>query len=277
MQAGGLNPVAADFVDEQGDKSLAARNEYFSGAEIAGLVRSAASFALTRTLEGDESQEDEGGVRMDDLEKVLGEVRPASGKEDEVLRMRYPLGISACSPSMKRILRDLKRFTSPVGSEAPRFQSLLLVGAGGNGGAGATALAAYAASGASTSGAADYVRFITALDLLSGEGGGGEEARAAALVERFGEAREMSHSLLVLDDVDQLCAGSGPSGYSNIMLATLRALLRSPPASASTAKAGGQSESKRKGGRMISVIATTSRSNAACDTLHELFDETIGK
>ena len=140
MQAGGLNPVAADFVDEQGDKSLAARNEYFSGAEIAGLVRSAASFALTRTLEGDESQEDEGGVRMDDLEKVLGEVRPASGKEDEVLRMRYPLGISACSPPMKRILRDLKRFTSLVVSEAPRFQSLLLVGAGGNSGAGDTAL-----------------------------------------------------------------------------------------------------------------------------------------
>jgi len=276
-EAGGLNPVAADFVDEQGEKGLAARTDHFSGAELAGLVRSAASFALARTLEGDESQEDEGVVTMDDLEKALGEVRPALGKQDEVLRMRYPLGISACSPSMKRILRDLKRFTSPVGSEAPRFQSLLLVGAGGNGGAGATALAAYAASGASTSGAADYVRFITALDLLSGEGGGGEEARAAALVERFGEAREMSHSLLVLDDVDQLCAGSGPSGYSNIMLATLRALLRSPPASASTAKAGGQSESKRKGGRMISVIATTSRSNAACDTLHELFDETIGK
>jgi hypothetical protein len=72
---------------------------------------------------------------MDDLEKTLCEVRPALGIQDEVLRMRYPLGISACSPSMKRILCDLKRFTSPVVSEAPRFQSLLLVGAGSECGA----------------------------------------------------------------------------------------------------------------------------------------------
>jgi hypothetical protein len=120
------------------------------------------------------------------------------------------------------------------------------------------------------------VRFVTALDLLS-EGGGGDEARASALAERFAEAREMSHSLLVLDDVDQLCAGSGPGGYSSIMLATLRALLRLPPANASTAKAGGQSKTKRGGGKTIHILAATSRSDAACLTLHELFDETIGK
>ena len=46
-----------------------------------------------------------------------------------------------------------------------------------------------------------------------------------ALVERFREAQEMSHSLLVLDDLDQLCAGPGPEGYSSVMLATLCALL----------------------------------------------------
>jgi hypothetical protein len=51
------------------------------------------------------------------------------------------------------------------------------------------------------------VRFLTSLDLLS-EGVGGDEVRACALlVERFAKAREMSHSLLVLNDVDQLCAG----------------------------------------------------------------------
>jgi hypothetical protein len=88
----------------------------------------------------------------------------------------------------------------------------------------------------------------------------------------------MSSSLLVLDDVDQLCAGSGPQGYSNVMLATLRALLRSPPTSSSTAKAGGHSKSKRRGGgKSIHILAATSRSDAACNALHEIFDETIGK
>jgi hypothetical protein len=60
-------------------------------------------------------------------------------------------------------------------------------------------------------------RFLTYLDLLS-KGDGGDEVRACALVERFVEAREMAHSLLVLEDIDQLCAGSGSGGYCSIMI-----------------------------------------------------------
>jgi len=277
-EADGVSKEATALIDDAGKDGLAARTEHFSGAELAGLVRSAASFALSRTLEGDDQGDDEGVVRVSDLEQALQEVRPALGKQDEVLKMRYPLGISPCSPAMQRVMRDLVRFSAPITSASPRLQSLLVVGAGGNGGAGATALSAWAASKASASGNADYVRFITALDLLSGGGDAGEEARAAALVERFSEAREMPHSLLVLDDVDQLCAGgSGPAGYSSVMLSTLRALLRSPPSSGTTAKAGGQSTSKLGTGKTINIIASTSRSDAACVVLHELFEETIGK
>lgn len=261
-EAGGVSPSVVDLLEDVGEKGIAARSEHFTGAELAGLIRSAASFALARTID---SEDEEGLVSVADLEKALGEVRPALGKQDEVLKLRHPLGISPCSSSMKRILRDLERFTTPTASKAPRLQSLLLVGAGGNGGAGATALAAWAAAQASSNGSSDYVRFITALDLLGGSGD--DETRAAALVDKFSEAREMSHSLLVLDDVDQLCAGSGSRGYSSVMLATLRALLRSPPA--------GKSSTSRGGGKTVHILATTSRSDAACVTLHELFDETI--
>ena len=202
-----------------------------------------------------------------------------SGKQDELLQMRYPFGISYYSPSMERITRDLKRFitTGQSTSQAPRLNSILLVGAGGNGGTGVTALAAWTAAEASSGGSADFVRFITALDLLTGEGSGGEGARAAALIDRFSEAKEMANSLLVLDDIDQLCAGSGPGGYSSVMIATLRALLRTPPERSTAAKAGGQSVSKLKSGRSMHIVATTSRSDAACVTLHELFEETIGE
>jgi hypothetical protein len=128
----------------------------------------------------------------------------------------------------------------------------------------------WAAAEASANEAADYVRFLTYLALLS-EGDGGNQVRACALVERFVEAREMAHSLLVLENIDQLCAGSGSEGYSSIMIAILRTLLRSPPASSSTAKAGGQpvhiKENWRKG-----------YSYSSCNlTLHEVFDETIGR
>jgi len=268
---GVLSDNAIALLEDLSDDGMGARTEYFSGAELAGLVRSASSFALARAVTGDDSS---GMVVADDLERALKEVRPALGTQDEVLKMRFPFGISDYSASMKRIMRDLNRFTAPIVSSTPRLSSLLVVGSG-CGGSGATALAAWAAAEASIHGRADYVRFITALDILTAEGNGGDEARATALVEKFAEAREMSHSLLVLDDIDQICAGSGLGGYSSVMISTLRALLRTPPPSTNAAKPGGQLVSSRGIGKTLQIIAATSRSDAACVTLNELFEETI--
>lgn len=282
-EAGGLSPEAIVMLEDIGEDGIPASTEYFTGAELAGLVRSAASFALARTVEDDNI--DAGVVSVSDLNQALIEVRPALGKQDEVLEARYPYGISPCSPSMERIMRDLTRFTSTPQINSsdeqvpPKLQSLLL--AGNKKGAGSTALVSWAAAQASATGDANYVRLITSLDLLTPGGGGSEEsARASALVEKFVEANEMSNSLIVLDDVDQICAGSGQSGYSSIMIATLRALLRSPPAGTNVAKAGGHSQLQKdkdgkRRGKTLRVLAATSRTDAACSILDELFDETL--
>ena len=58
------------------------------------------------------------------------------------------------------------------------------------------------------------------------------------------------------------------------MIATLRALLRTPPDTSSTAKAGGDSAGTREGGKTLHIIAATSRSDAACSVLNKLFEET---
>jgi ATP-dependent 26S proteasome regulatory subunit len=283
--AGGMGPCANQFIENLNEGGLPARTEHYTGAELAGLVRSAASFALSRTMDSADSEEDSSGgiVMATDLEAALSEVRPALGKQDDILQLRFPLGIVRYSSVVDRILRDLDRFTAPAASSAPRVSSMLLVGSGA-GGTGVSALAAHAAYQASVSGRVDYVRFITALDVIIGsEAGSGEEARAAALVDKFAEARELPHALLVLDDVDQLCAGTGPGRYSSVMLAALRALLRTPPMSASVARAGGSSTSRVDSGgaagtgRSVRILATTSRSDAACNTLHELFEEVVGK
>lgn len=277
-----LSKGAIDLLEDLSDSGMGARTEYYSGAELAGLVRSAASFALAKAVESGFDENCDGLVTAGDLELALKEVRPALGTQDDVLKARYPFGISECSSSMKRIKRDLTRFIAPTASITPRLHSLLLVGGsnykyGGGviaGGAGCSALASWAGTEASINGYSDFVRFITALDILTAEGGGGDEARATSLVERFSEAREMSHSLIILDDVDQICAGSGKGGYSSIMMSTLRALLRSPPPSADSAKAGGQSKFGGRG-KTLQIIATTSRTDAACSTLHQIFEETL--
>ena len=135
-----LGQDAIELLDDV-DHGMGARTEHFSGAELAGLVRSAASFALARAVETGLGVGADGMVAAADLERALIEVRPALGTQDEVLKRRYPFGISDCSSSMKRIIRDLTRFTTPVRSSTPRLYSLLLVGAGGaiaSGGAGVT-------------------------------------------------------------------------------------------------------------------------------------------
>ena len=285
-EAGGLSQEAKGLLEDLGDDGFPARTEYFTGAELAGLIRSAASFALARTVETNELDDSAGIVTVSDLEVALKEVRPALGKQDDVLEMRYPNGISAFSPSMERLMRDLDRFVSTSGIDsatggtlAPKLESVMLVGSAENGGSGATALACWAAAQASARGEANYVRLITSLDLLT-SGGGDESTRATALAEKFAEAKEMPNSLLILDDVDHIISGNGPHGYSSVMLATLRALLRSPPTSTNFAKAGGHSMSAKTqdGGqkaRTFKVVAASSRKDAACISLHELFDETL--
>lgn len=285
-EAGGLHTCAQQFVDDLSENGLASKTDKFTGAEIAGLVRSAASFALARSVSAtglershdDEntlhsSEDSELKVTREDFEEALLEVVPVLGKQDALLQMRFPNGISAFSPSMERIMRDLKRFIAPnIGSS--KVHSLLLVGEGSRGGAGVTALGAWTAAEASKRDSLDYVRIITALDLLSsGDGSGSEGARASALIDCFSEAREMPNSMLVLDDIDQLCAGTGPAGYSSVMISTLRALLRIPPEISSFSKTGKQSKTTTN--RSMSIIGTTSRSDAACIVLHELFEESI--
>ncbi|KAL3917888.1 MAG: hypothetical protein SGILL_004500 [Bacillariaceae sp.] len=295
-EEGGLSWEAQEALEDlDSDNGIPARTEYFTGAEIAGLVRSAASFALARNVEEEYTfgdSDEEATVLVSDLEHALSEVRPALGKQDEVLEARFSHGISPCSSSMKRVMRDLERFTSTPkllskqhskssGPSSPTQQSLILVGDGYKGGTGATALACWAASQASLNGEANYVRLITSLDLLAFGGGTGDEsARATALVERFTEATTMSNSLLVFDDIDQICAGSGPDGYSSLMVSTLRALLRSPTAGASSFQVDdsdplGDVVEREVKAKSLSVVAATSRTDGVCSVLHELFDEVI--
>ena len=120
-----LSQDAIDNIEDLSDEGMGARTDKFTGAELAGLVRSAASFALANALDDESS---DGLVTADDLERALKEVRPALGTQDDVLQARYPFGISECSTSMKRIKRDLTRFIRPAISTTPRLHSLLLVG-----------------------------------------------------------------------------------------------------------------------------------------------------
>ena len=222
---GALAADGAAYCDDV-DGGLPARTEHFSGAELAGLVRSAASFALGRTaIGGDDALPP--SVAREDFERARAEISPALGKQDEALARRFGRH-GVASDAHASVRRAFERVVA-AGAAAPAAAVRSALLAGDVDGAGCTALASWAAAIASSGGHADYVRMTTAVDLL--RDGGSEAARATALADRFAEARGMGRALLVLDDVDELCAadsgnGERGAGPSALMVATLRALLR---------------------------------------------------
>ena len=248
--------------------------EHFSGAELAGLVRSAASYALGRAALEPRTPSSVGAiVTRDDFERALFEVTPALGKNDEQIKQRFQArGVYSSAHAATRAA--LSHFCSPpqrtaalaaAAAAAPerrqgvcsRLSSLLLQPEGR--GSGASALAAWAACGAGGESGLEFVRFVTASELII-EGGASEEGRCSALASSFAEARAMRRALLVLDDIDLLVADS-PA-----LLAFLRAQLRLPlPLSTSVSAQGEPAE--------LLVLATTT--TTASPQLTAAFDETL--
>jgi len=220
--------------------TLAEQTEHFSGAELAGLVRSAASFALGRAAVGGAA--DVGGVRVDkaDFEAALSEVRPARGRRDEAMARRFAIhGVDAAVHTSARA--SIRRLVSLRPSPIPLspVRGALLVPESAEAGDDAVALAAWAGFLGGTTSDLAHVRIISLGEIVSSGGGTSEEGRCAALVERFNEARAMRRSMLILEDADLLLAAPGAKysdeadadppregAISRVLLGTLRSLLR---------------------------------------------------
>lgn len=90
---------------------LASLTKNFSGAEIAGLVKSATSFAFNRhvkvgTMAGIDDNVEDMKVNRDDFLHALNEVTPAFGVAEEELNQVVQNGIMHFAPHIDVILRD---------------------------------------------------------------------------------------------------------------------------------------------------------------------------
>ena len=288
---GALSEDAECYIDADGaacsldaaeaSPSLAEATEHFSGAELAGLVRSAASYALGRAAVG-------GGKAMvsrDDLQAALLEVRPARGRRDEAMAARFEphgMGMALFEKARARLRRLLV-----LPSQASAVRSALLVPEAAAAGADASCLAAWAGCLGGPVGDLDYVRFVSVAELLSDGGGASEDARSRALAERFIEARSMRRSMLILDDLDLLLSSPGaPGSLSAVLLGALRSQLKEPLASPSRSSlrggadggggggGGGDSASGAQPAPCLVVVATVS-DPAVASELSGVFESLI--
>eukprot|EP00475_Leptophrys_vorax_P038047 TRINITY_DN6634_c0_g1_i1.p1 TRINITY_DN6634_c0_g1~~TRINITY_DN6634_c0_g1_i1.p1 ORF type:complete len:748 (-),score=227.50 TRINITY_DN6634_c0_g1_i1:58-2301(-) len=214
------------LADDVSIEELAAKTKNYSGAEIAGVVRAAQSYAMTTRIEALHASEvktrDIGDmkVEMNHFLKALDEVRPAFGVEESQLRnyirngiIRFGDGFSKVEDTCTKLLHQVKN------SEATPLLSVLLEGQSGSG---LTALAAYLGMISDF----PYAKMITPEDLV----GYSESAKCSKITKIFDDAYKSPLSLIVLDNIERLLeyVRIGPR-FSNQVLQTLLVLVKRIP------------------------------------------------
>jgi len=235
--------AAASFLSADVDLAeLARRTKNFSGAELEGLVKSAASFALNRNVDINDLHRplDEESIRVTgaDFEAALAEVAPAFGAASESLQAYAPHGVIAWGEAFAHLSDTLRALVRQVAtSDKTPLLSVLLEGPAGSG------KSALAATAALESGF-PFAKVVSPERLV----GYGEAAKCAAIAKTFDDAAKSPLSVVILDDVERLLeyVPVGPR-FSNAVLQTLLVLVKRPPPP----------------GRRLLVVATTPSPSAA--------------
>ncbi|KAJ2001788.1 transport between ER and Golgi ATPase protein [Coemansia thaxteri] len=241
---------------------LASLTKNYSGAEIAGLVKSASSFAFNRHIKVDsvaELTQDISDMKIlrEDFMNALEEVKPAFGIASEEFEQCSANGIIEFSPSVYELLQKAHLFVEQVqqSSRSP-LVSLLLHGSSGSG---KTALAATIAQRNSY----PFVKLVSPESMI----GLTESQRISAITKIFNDSYKSPLSLIVVDDIERLLEWV-PIGarFSNSVLQTLLVLIKKQPPK----------------GRRLLIIGTTSerevlaQMDMASAFSNEIYVENIG-
>lgn len=204
---------------------LAARTKNFSGAEIEGLVKSAASFALNRNIKHDPKK----GITFDNKEVIvkrldfmdaLDENKPAFGVSEQELSDNIRGGMITYSSHITDILSHGKQLIEQV-RQSDQFP-LISVLVHGPPGSGKTALASRMALDSEF----PLIKLVSPDDMI----GMSETQRVAHLQQIFQDSYKSPLNVLVVDQVEDILdwVNIGPR-FSNSVLQALKVFLRKNP------------------------------------------------
>ncbi|KAI5294479.1 transport between ER and Golgi ATPase protein, partial [Ascosphaera atra] len=205
---------------------LANLTKNFSGAELSGLVKAAASFAFSRhtkvgTVAGITEDASNLKVNRNDFMLALDEVQPAYGVSEGELKTRFPGGIIHFSPQVDNVLKQgmlhVKRAANP---EA--YGNVFSVLLHGEPGSGTTALAAKIALDSGF----PFVKLVAADDMM----GLNDMMKISHLHKVMTDAYKSANSIIVLDNIESIIDWSeiGPR-FNMMLLQSIKILLRKQP------------------------------------------------
>jgi vesicle-fusing ATPase len=220
------NRITQDAIDHLPE--LSERTKNFTGAELEGLVRDAASFALARNIDpGNMKNVDEKAIKVEwnDFQAALSESKPQFGNKDETnLKAYFANGVVSYGDIFDELWSSLNKIVKQVATSART--PLLSVLLEGEVASGKTALAAKLAAESNY----PFIRMISPDSLI----GSSESTKCQTLLKIFTDSYRSEKSIIFIDDIERLIEYSpvGPR-YSNSVLQTLLILLRKiPPAPA---------------------------------------------
>ena len=214
--------IAQSAVDQL--PALAALTKNFTGAEIEGLVRNAASFALARNIDLSSVKAiDDAALAVEwrDFERAFAESVPAFGnKDNDEINSYFRNGICQYGDSFNSFWTVLQRLIMQIRT-SPRtpLMSILLEGQMSSG---KTAVAAKLCSESDF----PFVRMISADTMI----GHSESQKCATLLRIFSDSYKSPLSIIFFDDIERIIDYSpiGPR-FSNTVLQTLLVLIRKLP------------------------------------------------
>lgn len=219
-------------------REIARLTKNYSGAEIAGLVRSASSFALQRHIKVGTTAgvaDDVGDIKINrnDFEHAFEDVKPAFGVSEVEMQRCLRGGIIHFSPSIEGILDEGKLMVQQVQKpgSTPLFSAILH----GPPGSGKTALAARIALNSEY----PLIKLCSPDDMI----GFNEAMKIGHMQKIFDNAYKSPLGVVLLDNIERIVewVPIGPR-FSNPILQALMVLLKKNPPE----------------GRRLLVLATTS-------------------
>ncbi|MCJ1477379.1 transport between ER and Golgi ATPase protein [Lambiella insularis] len=204
---------------------LAHLTKNYSGAEISGVVRAAASFALTRNIKvgttaGISDKIDEMKVNRQDFTLALDDVKPAFGVSEDELQGCLTGGIIHFSPFIENILDEGRLIVQQVQAEdsTPLFSVLLH----GPPGSGKTALAAKMALDSEY----PFIKLCSPNNMV----GFNESMKIEYMRKIFDDSYKSPISVVVIDNIERIL-GWVPIGprFDNSVLQNLMVLLKKQP------------------------------------------------